>query len=108
MVDDRRGRLWLSGPNTLSSVPLTQLDSSRVAPGMHLEVTTYEMPFGAEDTQFYGGRQPSGFVDGQGCVWFASSEGAVCVAYAESQPHDLPAPHENFGIYILDSLAVLA
>ena len=93
MVDDGRGRLWLSGPDTLSSVPLAQLDSSRVAAGMHLDVTTYEMPFGAENTQFYGGRQPSGFVDKQGRVWFASSGGAVSVAPADIRPHNLPPPH---------------
>ena len=92
MVDDGQARLWLSGPNTLSSVPLSQLDNSRVAAGLHLDVTTYEMPFGAENTQFYGGRQPSGFVDGQGRVWFASSEGVVSVAHTDSRPHDLPAP----------------
>jgi ligand-binding sensor domain-containing protein/signal transduction histidine kinase len=92
MVDDGRGRLWFSGPNTLSSAPLAQMDSSDPVSGLHLDVTTYEMPFGAEDAQFYGGRQPSGFVDAQGRIWFASSDGAVMIPQGHAGVHEQPAP----------------
>lgn len=92
IVDDGRGRLWFSGPNTLSSAPMNQMDNSAPMPGLHLDVTTYEMPFGAEDTQFYGGRQPSGFVDARGRVWFASSDGAVVIPPGNAAMHHQPAP----------------
>ncbi len=92
MVDDGRGSLWFSGPNTLSSASLSQLDSSAPAAGLHLNVTTYEMPFGAEDAQFYGGRQPSGFVDEQGRIWFASSDGPVIIPQGDVGVHEQPAP----------------
>jgi ligand-binding sensor domain-containing protein/two-component sensor histidine kinase len=92
MVDDGRGSLWFSGPNTLSSAPLAQMDSSAPVSGLHLDVTTYEMPFGAEDAQFYGGRQPSGFVDAQGRIWFASSDGAVMIPPGHVGMQEQPAP----------------
>ena len=92
IVDDGEGRLWFSGPNTLSSAPTTQMDSSLSTRELHLDVTTYEMPFGAQNTQFYGGRQPSGFVDADGRVWFASSNGAVYVSQGRSGAPVLPAP----------------
>ncbi len=92
MVDDGHGRLWFSGPNTLSSAPIAQMDNSQPAGGAHLDVTTYEMPYGAANAQFYGGRQPSGFVDAHGRVWFASTEGAVYIPHGEATSQDFPMP----------------
>ena len=71
------GRLWFSGPNTLFSAGLEELDRSDGSAEHPLHVTTYALPFRAGDAQFYGGRQPSVCTDGAGRLWFPSSRGAV-------------------------------
>ncbi len=43
----------------------------------HLSVSLYTMPYGAEGAQMYGGRQPSGYLDPNGGVWFPSNKGAM-------------------------------
>lgn len=76
-IAEAGGLLWFSGPDTLFSVPVAELDSSDGSAGEALHVLTYPLPFSANDAQFYGGRQPSVCVDKQGRVWFPSSKGAV-------------------------------
>jgi hypothetical protein len=55
----------------------------------HLSVSTYTMPYGTGDTQMYGGRQPSGYLDPDGSVWFAGSKGAAHVVL-QSAPMSAP------------------
>ena len=88
ILNDGLGRLWLSGPNTLSSASLRQLDDSLSTSDIRLNVTTYDMPYEADGTQFYGGRQPSGCVDANGRIWFPSSKGPIYV-----DPSEVPAAH---------------
>lgn len=91
ILEDRQRRLWLSGPNTISS--FRQFPPNRDAPAEmpHLSVSTYALPYGAEDAQMYGGRQPAGYLDPNGGVWFPSSKGAMHVVLNDdaipSPPH---------------------
>jgi signal transduction histidine kinase len=79
LLRDRRNQLWLSSPNRISSIPLEELDGATPDSGMHLPVTTYDMPYDADVAQLYGGRQPSGCIGGNGEVWFPSNKGAVYI-----------------------------
>ena len=83
ILEDPRHRFWLSGPNTISSVDEEQLLRSSAAATDHLSVTGYVMPYGAEDAQMYGGRQPSGYLDPTGGVWFPTNKGAAHVLLEE-------------------------
>jgi signal transduction histidine kinase/ligand-binding sensor domain-containing protein len=79
LLRDRRNQLWLSSPNMISSIPLEELDTAVPDRGLHLAVTTYDMPYDADGAQLYGGRQPSGCIGENGEVWFPSNKGAVYI-----------------------------
>jgi signal transduction histidine kinase len=79
ILQDPEGRFWLSGPSFISSVPADQMQKWSTGAIRHLTPSIYALPYGAEDTQMYGGRQPSGYVDPDGVVWFPSSKGALHV-----------------------------
>jgi signal transduction histidine kinase len=79
IVEDPQRRLWLSGPNTISSLDEQELHQDSTVAKEHLSASVYAMPYGAEDAQMYGGRQPSGYLDPNGGVWFPSSKGPVQV-----------------------------
>ncbi|WP_158942805.1 sensor histidine kinase [Granulicella sp. S190] len=89
ILEDPQRRLWLSGPNSISSLSEPQLNGSSEGGG-HLSVSVYPMPYGAEDAQMYGGRQPSGYLDPNGSVWFPSSKGAVQVLLNDKFVPGLP------------------
>jgi signal transduction histidine kinase/ligand-binding sensor domain-containing protein len=76
ILEDPQRRFWLSGPNTISSLDERQMHKELIA-NEHLSVSLYTMPYGAEDAQMYGGRQPSGYLDPNGGVWFPSNKGAM-------------------------------
>lgn len=82
-IAEAKGRLWFSGPNTVFSSALTDLETSDGTPDHAVRVATYGLPFGASGAQFYGGRQPSVCVGQDGEVWFPSSKGAVYIRTAE-------------------------
>jgi ligand-binding sensor domain-containing protein/signal transduction histidine kinase len=76
VLQDRTGRFWLTGPNTIASITEAEMER-RPSAQQPLSVQTYSMPFGAEGAQMYGGRQPAGFLAPDDSVWFPSSRGAV-------------------------------
>ncbi|HEY0786448.1 MAG TPA: two-component regulator propeller domain-containing protein [Acidobacteriaceae bacterium] len=106
ILDDGAGRLWLSGPTTLSSIPLAQLQADPPSASLLLNVAVYDMPYGADDAQFYGGRQPSGSLDAMGRVWFPSSKGAVYVAPGDAIAPNRPAPRVILRSLVVDGRAL--
>ena len=89
ILEDRQGELWLSGPNTISSFRPGKLEGASAQPSF-LGVTVYDMPYGADGAQIYGGRQPSGCVGRDGEVWFPSNKGAVHVRPEPSRGYAAP------------------
>lgn len=79
ILEDPKRRFWLSGPDAITSIPEADLYQVVAGAKEHFSVSTYGMPYGSEDAQMYGGRQPSGYVDPRGYVWFPSNKGAVHV-----------------------------
>jgi signal transduction histidine kinase len=77
LLQDRRGVFWLTGPDTIASITEAEMDGSFPSPERPLSVALYTMPFGADDAQMYGGRQPAGFVGVDDSLWFPTSRGAA-------------------------------
>jgi signal transduction histidine kinase/streptogramin lyase len=77
LLQDRRGVLWLTGPDTIASITEAEMDGVFPSPDRPLGVALYTMPFGADDAQMYGGRQPAGFVGVDDSLWFPTSRGAA-------------------------------
>ncbi len=81
LLEDRFHQLWVSSPNSISSIPLSALHSNVLSAGdpesAPLPVTIYRMPYDAENAHLYGGRQPSGCIGKDGSLWFPSDRGAL-------------------------------
>jgi ligand-binding sensor domain-containing protein/signal transduction histidine kinase len=90
IVEDRKGGLWLSGPNGISLLQRRELDEAADHPAQHLSLTLYGVSDEVETTQIYGGRQPSGCVDGGDGVWFPSNKGPIHIAHETAPPLPLP------------------
>ena len=90
ILEDPAQRMWLSGPSTISSVDENSFHEDPDASSTLLSVSHYTMPYIAEDAQFYGGRQPSGYVAPDGTVWFPSSKGAIHVVSEEPSIPTVP------------------
>jgi ligand-binding sensor domain-containing protein/signal transduction histidine kinase len=90
IVEDRQDELWLSGPNTISSFHLSRLKTASFQKTSFLGVTVYDMPYGADGAQMYGGRQPSGCLGPDGGVWFPSNKGAVHIVPERSETYAAP------------------
>jgi len=89
ILEDPHRRFWLSGPNTISSMDERQLHKVPISAD-HLSVSLYTMPYGAEDAQMYGGRQPSGYLAQDGSVWFPSSKGPTHIVLDRPSAPSLP------------------
>ncbi len=77
ILEDRRGNLWLSGPNGISVVSRRELDRTAEDGLYRPAVKLYGTSDGLETTQMYGGVQPAGAITSKGEVWFPSSSGPV-------------------------------
>ncbi|MBB6143173.1 ligand-binding sensor domain-containing protein/signal transduction histidine kinase [Silvibacterium bohemicum] len=87
ILEDRFRQLWISSPNSISSIPLASFDADSQGTAAQLAVTTYDMPYDAGGVQMYGGRQPSGCIGKDGSLWFPSNKGAL---------HIYPEPAARF------------
>ena len=86
MLQDRSGAFWLSGPDSITSLPESALDGDYP---LHepLAVTRYQLPYEADGAQMYGGRQPAGYLAPDDTVWFPTNQGAAHVmAKSRSAP----------------------
>jgi signal transduction histidine kinase len=83
LLQDRAGTFWVTGPNSISSIPELEMERADISPEKPLSVISYDMPFGANGAQLYGGRQPSGYLALDDSVWFPTSRGVAHLAHAE-------------------------
>lgn len=90
ILEDRRGTLWLSGPNGISSIARRDLERTASDPSYRPAVKLYGAADGLETTQMYGGVQPAGCTTPDGEVWFPSTAGAVRIGADPEGP--VPAP----------------
>lgn len=104
ILEDRQGGLWLSGPNGISLLHREELDAVAADPAQHLSLALYGVSDEVETTQIYGGRQPSGCLDGEDGVWFPSNKGPIHIAQ-ETAP-SLPLPPIVIDDIIVDGRSV--
>jgi len=78
MLQSGDGTFWITGPNTIASVPESDMDAAGDA-ARFLSVTVYSMPYGAEGAQLYGGRSPAGYLAPDQTVWFPTNRGVAHV-----------------------------
>ena len=77
------GTFWITGPNAIASALEADMDSAW-DPGKRLSVTVYSMPYGAEDAQLYGGREPAGYIAPDSSLWFPTNQGVAHVIPRET------------------------
>jgi ligand-binding sensor domain-containing protein/signal transduction histidine kinase len=77
LIEDAKGRFWISGPNGISILDRRELDEAADHPDHRVSVTFFGISNEVSAAQIYGGRQPSGCVDAQGNVWFATNRGPI-------------------------------
>jgi ligand-binding sensor domain-containing protein/signal transduction histidine kinase len=83
LLQDRSGTFWITGPNSISSISEQEMEQPEFSVDKPLSVVVYDMPFGANGAQLYGGRQPSGYLAPDNSVWFPTSRGAAHLAGAQ-------------------------
>jgi ligand-binding sensor domain-containing protein/signal transduction histidine kinase len=84
ILQDRHGVFWFTGDNLIASAAESLMDAPAPTQDHPLSVQVYAMPFGADNAQMYGGRQPAGYLASDDTVWFPTSRGAAHVLRAES------------------------
>jgi len=75
---DLHGTLWLSSPETISSLSVNQPLDAQNKDAL-VFARTYPLPSAAKDLRFSSGRFPNAMVDTRNIVWFATNRGAVYV-----------------------------
>jgi signal transduction histidine kinase/ligand-binding sensor domain-containing protein len=105
ILQDKTGTFWLTGPNTIASISEAEMEQNDLSPDRPLSVEVYSMPFGADDAQLYGGRQPSGYLAPDGSVWFPTNHGVAHILHADDARE--PAPHVSIESVVEDGRAVV-
>ncbi len=84
ILDDSRGNLWIGSPNSISRVPLSELDGFQA--GARVALTFYENSTDLDSAALYSGLQPEGAVSPNGDVWFPTNKGALRIAVDKIVP----------------------
>lgn len=77
ILDDRRGRLWMSGPSGISSVSRDELERFADRRTAVIHAVAYGKADGMESSQMYAGVRPMGCRRASGELWFPGVKGAV-------------------------------
>ena len=77
ILEDRRGRFWMSGENGVAVISIADLEKLASAPQTHLSQRFFPVSEGGELTPLYGGTLPAGAMTPEGNAWFPTSKGPV-------------------------------
>ncbi len=91
LLQDRRGVFWITGPNTIASIDKARMEGPLPTRERPLRATVYSMPFGADDAQMYGGREPAGVLASDDTVWFPTTRGIAHIAGTANSAGGPPA-----------------
>lgn len=94
--EDRKGNLWLSGPNGVVSVARSDLESRPPHASTDVPMRLYDTTEGLDTNQMRGGVQPAGVVATTGEIWLPGTKGAVIIVPDEPErPSRLPVVIEQ-------------
>jgi len=77
LLQNKSGVFWMTGPNVIASATESEMERSVPTSDHPLGITVLRMPYGAENAQMYGGRQPAGYVASDNSIWFPTNRGAA-------------------------------
>jgi ligand-binding sensor domain-containing protein/signal transduction histidine kinase len=89
VVADKDDRLWMSGPEGVSTVKCAELDLTAGDLSHRLAVKLYGISQGNEMTQIYGGTQAASVLADDG-IWFPTASGPVYVSAANYLQEEVP------------------
>ena len=79
ILGDDQGGLWLSGPNGIGYVQEQELNEFADGQISSIHSKLYSTVDGMKADHCFGGWQPGGWKTHDGCLWFATSKGAVAI-----------------------------
>lgn len=91
ILEDSGGRLWMSSPAGIFSVPRSELEHSAAMGGRDVSCRIFTEMSGLKSTVCTGGFQPAGCRDSNGRLWFPTQKGLVMIDPVRLGPPP-PAP----------------
>jgi signal transduction histidine kinase/ligand-binding sensor domain-containing protein/CheY-like chemotaxis protein len=92
ILDDRRGRLWMTSNRGASSVPKRELAEFFDGRRMRVEAAAWGTADGMPSGECHGGSQPAGWRTRDGRLWFPTLKGAAVVDPARLGTNRVPPP----------------
>jgi len=77
ILQDRRGRFWMSGENGVAVISIADLEKLSSSPQTYLSQRLFPVSEGGELTPLYGGTMPAAALTPDGNAWFPTSKGPV-------------------------------
>jgi ligand-binding sensor domain-containing protein/signal transduction histidine kinase len=77
IIQDKKGRLWMSGANGVATVSIADLERLAQDPHAYVGQRFFAVSTGGELTPLYGGTMPAGTITPDGNIWFPTSKGPV-------------------------------
>jgi len=91
IVEDRKGRFWMSGANGVAVVSIADLERLARDPHAYVAKRFFSVSTGGELTPLYGGTMPAGTMTPDGNVWFPTSTGPVEFLANEAESSTVPS-----------------
>jgi len=90
ILEDKKGRFWVSGANGVDVISIADLEKLAVDPQTYLSQRFFAVSEGGELTPLYGGTMPAGTMAADGDAWFPTSKGPVHFLAGEADSSAVP------------------
>jgi ligand-binding sensor domain-containing protein/signal transduction histidine kinase len=90
ILEDKRGRFWVSGANGVDVIAIADLEKLAADPRTYLSQRFFAVSEGGELTPLYGGTMPAGTMAADGDAWFPTSKGPVRFLAGEADSSAVP------------------
>jgi signal transduction histidine kinase/streptogramin lyase len=90
MLQDKKGRFWVSGVNGVDVISIADLEKLAGDPQTYLSQRFFAVSEGGELAPLYGGTMPAGTMAADGDAWFPTSQGPVHFLAGEADSSAVP------------------
>ena len=90
ILEDRKGRFWMSGESGVTVISIADLEKLAGDPKNYLSQRFFAVSEGGELTPLYGGTMPAGAMTPEGNAWFPTSKGPVQFLANEADSSAVP------------------